>query len=159
MKYSEETIDVIQVDVNVKNILDMNMDGMLKDPSVMTLAVISEKSTKDIQLSPNETLFTGYSDIMQKFMHLDDSGSIELKGLSEVIPQQLIGLKKDTIVSGYYRNGGLPVAIVDETTFEHLKNDLDPAIQKKFSVYIGIDILDKDQIIAANEIFEELGLY
>lgn len=157
IKYSEKIIDVIQADVNVENIFDMDMEGMLIDPNLMTLAVISEKSTKDIQLSPDETLFTGYSDIMQKFMHMNDSGSIELKGLREVIPQQLIGLKKDTFVSGYYRNGSLPVAIVDETTFQRLKEDLDPSIQKKSSVYIGIDILDKDQIKAANEIYNELG--
>ncbi|MEK4513451.1 ABC transporter permease [Paenibacillus anaericanus] len=157
IKYSEEIIDVIQVDVNVENILDMSMEGMLVDPNLMTLAVISEKSTKDTQLSPGETLFTGYSDVNQKFMPLDDSGSIELKSQHEVIPQQLVGLKKDTIVSGFFSYGGLPVAIVDETVFQRLKDDLDPSIQKKASVYIGIDILDQDQIKAANDIFKEIG--
>lgn len=157
IKYSELIIDVIQVDVNVENILDMSMEGMLVDPNLMTLAVISEKSTKDTQLSPGETLFTGYNDVNQTFMPLDNSGSIELKSQHAVIPQQLVGLKKDTIVSGFFRNGGLPVAIVDETVFQRLKDDLDPSIQKKSSIYIGIDILDQDQIKAANDIFKEIG--
>ncbi|MDQ0090993.1 bacitracin transport system permease protein [Paenibacillus anaericanus] len=157
IKYSEEIIDVIQVDINVENILDMSMEGMMVDPNLMTLAIISDKSTTDTDLSPNETLFTGYSDVNQKFMPLDDSGSIELKSQHEIIPQQLVGLTKDTIVSGFFRNGGLPVAIVDETVFQRLKDDLDPSIQKKASVYIGIDILDQDQIKAANDIFKEIG--
>lgn len=157
IKYSEEIIDVIQVDINVENILDMSMEGMMVDPNLMTLAIISDKSTNDTDLSPDETLFTGYSDVNQKFMPLDDSGSIELKSQHEIIPQQLVGLTKDTIVSGYFRNGGLPVAIVDETVFQRLKDDLDPSIQKKASVYIGIDILDQDQIKAANDIFKEIG--
>ncbi|GGH31188.1 ABC transporter permease [Paenibacillus segetis] len=157
IKYSENIIDVIQANVNVENILDMNMEGMLIDPRVMTLAVISDKSTQDIQLSPDETLFTGYSDIMQKFMHLNDSGPIELMGQQEVIPQQYIGMEKDTIVSGYFRNGGMPTAIVDETVFQRLKDDLDPSIQKKTSIYIGINILDQDQIKAANDIYKEIG--
>ena len=78
--------------------------------------------------------------MLQKFMSLKDSGQIELKGKHEVIPLNYLGLKKDFIISYYFTSGGLPVAIVDETVFERLKNDVNPAIQKESSIYIGIDI-------------------
>ena len=64
-------------------------------------------------------------------MSLKDSGPIELKGQHEVIPQKYIGLNKDTFVSLYFTNGGLPTAIVDQTIFERLKDDLNPDIQKE----------------------------
>ena len=57
------------------------------------------KPSIDIDLSADETLFTGYNDLLQKFMSLKDSGQIELKGQHEVIPQKYLGLNKEYIVS------------------------------------------------------------
>jgi len=155
--YTDKTIDVIQADVNVENILEIKLEGMLFDPNIMRMAVISEHSLKDIQLTANETVFTNSSSALQQIMSMKDVGSIELKGAHDIIPQQYKGVKIDSPVSGYFTSGGLPVAIVDETIFEKLKKDLDPTIQKKSSIYIGIDITDKSNVKGANELFQELG--
>lgn len=157
ISYMDRIIDVIQVNVNVENILEVNQDTLAIDPSLMTMPVISEQAFKDIHLSADETLFTGSSGVLQKFMSMKKTGPIELKGLHDVIPQQYKGIDMNAPVSGFFTSGGLPVAIVDETVFDRLKKDIDPAIQKKSSVYIGIDINDQDQLKAANDIFKELG--
>ena len=122
----------------------------------MTIPVISDKAVKDIDLSTRETIFTGYNDMLQK-MSLKGFWQIELKGQNEVIPLNYLGLKKDFVISGYFTNGGLPIAIVDETVFERLKNDVNPEIQKESSLYIGIDIKDEANLEKANEIFKEMN--
>ena len=157
ISYTDTTIDVIQVHVNVKKILDMNMEGMTFDPNIMTMAVISEQAVEGIELSANETLFTTPSDVLQKFISMKDTGPIELKSPHEVIPQQYKSVSIDSPVSGYFTSGGLPVAIVDETIFKRLKKDIDPTIQKNSTIYVGIDITDKSNVKGANELFQELG--
>ncbi|MEC0088977.1 ABC transporter permease [Paenibacillus macquariensis] len=157
MLYTETVIDVIQVNVNMENVIDRLTEGLNIDTKSVALPVISEDSVEGIQVSANETLLTGYSNMLQKFMSLKKTGSIELKGQHEVIPQQFIGLNKDTVVSWYFTDGGIPVAIVDKTVFERLKNDINPSIQKKSSIYIGIDLKDRSNIKKADDIFRELG--
>jgi bacitracin transport system permease protein len=155
--YTEKRIDVIQADFNIETIAEFKLDELNIDPSAMTLSVISEQAVQDIQLSADETLLTGFGNMLQKLITLADSGHIELKSLHEIIPQKYIGLKKDMVVSWYFTDGGVPVAIVDETVFERLKNDLNPAIQKESSLYIGFDMNNHADIKAANELFTELG--
>jgi bacitracin transport system permease protein len=156
IQYSEKVIDVIQVNANIEEILDANLNELNVDPNLMTLPVISDQDVENIDLSPDETLFTGYNDMLQKFMSLKSSGQIELKGQHEVIPQKYLGLKKEFHISYDFTSGGLPVVIVDETIFQRLLNDLDPSIQKESSIYIGIDIQDERKIEKANEIFQKI---
>ncbi|MCF6411374.1 ABC transporter permease [Pseudalkalibacillus salsuginis] len=157
INYSEKRVDVIQVEVDIKHILATDLELNL-DPNRMTLPVIADGDMETIDVSADETVFTGYNDLMQKFMTLKDSGDIELKGQNQTIPQNFSGLKKDYPVSAYFSNGGLPVVIVDETVFEKLKNDLDPDIQKESSTYIGIDIAEEDRLKEASGIFQETNM-
>ncbi|MGG3800686.1 FtsX-like permease family protein [Metabacillus fastidiosus] len=156
--YSEKRIDVIQVNANVKDISDIRLEGLNFDPNIMTIALISDKNVKNINVTEEETVFAGYSDLLQKFMALKDSGSIKLHGKTEVIPQKYLGLKNESIISAYFRNGGLPVAIVDDTIFHRLKNNIDKEIQKESSIYIGINIQDEKNAEKANTIFQEMNL-
>jgi bacitracin transport system permease protein len=86
-------------------------------------------------------------------MSLKDFGPLDLKGKTEVIPQQYVGLKKDYVIPYYFAAGGVPTVIVDETIFERLKKDVNPEIQKKSSLYIGIDMINAEQIEEANRLF------
>ena len=52
----------------------------------MLFPVISDESVERIDLSPGETIFSGYSDIMETFISFKDSGWIELIGKQENIP-------------------------------------------------------------------------
>ena len=108
MKYNEKMIDVIQVNANIEKIAESKLEDMNSDPRNMTIPVISDKDATSVNLSAGETLFTGYNDLLQKFMPLKTSGQIELKGKNEVIPQKYLGLRKEYIVSYYFTSGGLP---------------------------------------------------
>lgn len=154
--YREKRIEVIQVNANVEQIMDTNLKELNFDPNVMTLPVVSDKAVENLDLSEDETLFTGYNDMLEKMMSLEDSGQIELQGQKETFSQKYLGLEKEFIIPFNFTNGGLPAAIVDVTIFERLKKDLDPEIQKEFSLYIGIDIKDETKIEEANDIFQDL---
>lgn len=155
--YDAKVIDVIQVDVNVKEIMETSLEGVNFDSDIMTVPVISDESVKGINLAEDETLFSGYSSMMEKVISLKDSGKIELKGKNEVIPQTYMGLNDDTFLSYYFTSGGLPVAIVDQTIFDRLKRDVDPKIQKVSSVNIGIDVKDEAELEKANDLFSKMN--
>ncbi|URN95820.1 MAG: ABC transporter permease [Candidatus Pristimantibacillus lignocellulolyticus] len=151
--FNEIVIDVIQVNIDARHIIDSNLSELQLDPNSMTISVISDQTFKDIDVSADETILTGYDDFLSKFMPLKKSGPIKLLGAHEVISQQYVGLNTDYVISYNYTDGGLPVAIVDESVFQRLQQDINPTIQKSTSLYIGIDIKDENQIKAANEIF------
>lgn len=153
IKYSEKRIQVIQVNANLDSIIDTSAEGLMVDPKSMPLPVISDEDIENIDVSANETIFTGYSDIMQKFLSFKDSGQIAFKGKQKIIPQKYLGLKKDYIISWNFTAGGIPVAIVDKTVFQSLQKDIDPKIQKESSIYIGIDMKDPANVEKANQIF------
>ncbi|WP_141504929.1 ABC transporter permease [Paenibacillus luteus] len=157
LSYTEKIIEVVQANINMKSILKTELDGLNIDPNIVTSAVISEQAFDGLNLSADEALLTKSSDMMQKFMELDNAGPIELQGMSEVIPLSYKETNRESPVSWSFRSGGLPVLIVDETIFNRLKQDLNPVIQKKSSIYVGIEMDDKTNVEEANEIFNELG--
>ncbi len=153
IKYLEKKIEVIQVSVNTAQIMDTPLEGLNIGANSMTLPVISDQSVKGTDVSPGQTILTGYNDLLQKFMSLKNSGPLDLKGNKEVIHQQYVGLKKEYVIPYYFTAGGLPTVIVDETIFERLKKDANPEIQKKSSLYIGIDMINAEQIKEAGRLF------
>ncbi|WP_144644403.1 FtsX-like permease family protein [Priestia megaterium] len=154
--YTEKKIDVIQVKANVKSILENELKSPMVDSSAMTIPMISEKSVNGLNLAQNETLFTGYNNMLQKTMAFKDSGQIELIGKKKVISQKYVGLNRKFLLSFYFTGGGLPTAIVDDAVFNELKQNADPSIQKESSIYTGIDISNEDNLQKANELFGEM---
>jgi bacitracin transport system permease protein len=154
--FTEKKTEVIQVDVNVKKILGENTKDSSIISDIMTLPVISEKALEGIDVSPDETYFTKTSSALDNMIAMKDKGPIELKGLHEVIPQAYEKINMDAPILLSFTGGGLPVAIVDETIFERLKNDLDPALQKKSSLNIGIDMKDRSSVEQANDLFQHM---
>ncbi|MED4163235.1 FtsX-like permease family protein [Halalkalibacterium halodurans] len=153
--YDETVIDVLIAEVYVKDILEEPLDGVNFDSDIMILPVIRDTAVESVNVAPEEAAFTGYNDMMQQFMSLKDSGSIELRGKQKVIPQNYIGLHSEYLVSTYFSSGGLPLAIVNETTFSQLQDDINPEIQLDSSVHIGIDIKDARQLQEAVVLFHE----
>ncbi|MEC0307778.1 ABC transporter permease [Paenibacillus lautus] len=159
IEFKKTERDVIQVNADLSDIIGANLEisGQV-DSSSMIIPVISDASVKGKDVSPGETLFTGYSDAIQQFMAIQTTGEIELISPKQSFKQKLIGLDKEAYVSYYYASGGLPTAIVDQTVFDKLAQDLDPKIQKKTNVYLGIDIVDPNAVNQANQIFKSLGI-
>ncbi len=154
--YSETKINVIQVEANIKEILDSDPEGMNFDPNIMQIAVVSDKDIDGVDVSPDDTIFTGYSDVMQKFISFKDRGTVKWKTQNGTIMQNYKGMRKEQVISWTFTSGGLPVAIVDDTVFNRLKKDLNPKIQKE-PIYIGIDIKDEKELEKANDIFNTLN--
>ncbi|MBU7594208.1 FtsX-like permease family protein [Metabacillus halosaccharovorans] len=157
IEYEETVIPVLQANVNVKNIMNTKLEGLNTDPNSMQMPVVSDKQIDGIDVSPDETIFTGYNDLLQNFMGLKDSGEIAFVGSKEVIDQQYLGLEKNYPISWYFTSGGLPTAIVDESTFQLLEKDLVQDIQKESNLYIGISLINEDDVQTANDIFKDLG--
>ncbi|MBM7654376.1 FtsX-like permease family protein [Neobacillus cucumis] len=155
--FTEKQIEVLQVSANLKDIWDTNLEGIMVDPQAMPLPMVSERDINNIDVAADETVFTGYNDLLQKFMSLKDTGRVELKGQNETIPLRYLGLRKEFVVSGYFTNGGQPIAIVDESVFERLKKDVNPEIQKKTSLFIGITLKNEGQLEKANQIYKNLA--
>lgn len=158
LPFEETVIEVVMVQANLKPIIKTDGELMDVDLTHMEMPVVSEKSVPGIDVSPTETLFTGYSDMLSKFMALDDSGNIEFHSKSETIPLDYIGLRDEFIVSWYFTNGGQPVAIVDDTLFATLQQDFDPEVQKESTVFIGIEMKKEKSIQQANDLYLDLGL-
>ena len=157
ISFQERKIDVIQIEANLKNILGKNLQELNFDPAKTAIPVISEQAVKNINVAPEETVFTGYSDLLQKFMKFEDSGKMELKGKTMVFPLTYLGLRKEFVIDSFFTNGGMPTAIVDKSVFEQLRKDIDPKIQKEFSLFIGIDLKNEDQMEKANTIFKKIN--
>jgi bacitracin transport system permease protein len=152
--YAKREVEVIRVDVNVEQITNLNGGDMLDvDTSTMSLPVVSDANVDDVDATAEQVYFTGYDDLLRKFMPLKDSGTVELLGQNEVISQQYMGLRKDYVISYNFSNGGLPIAIVDESVFARLKQDLDPEVQRESTLFIGIDLANEAQLEEANDLF------
>ena len=154
--YNETKMDVIQVAADLSKVMDKDLDELQFDLKNTTVPVVSDKHVQAVDVDADEMIFTGQSEIMEKFMSFKDSGELTLKGQTETIAQKYIGLEKETILPYIFTAGGFPVAVVDESIFTQLKNDIDPEIQIESTVYIGIDMNDHGNIQEADDIFQQL---
>ncbi|WP_071394007.1 ABC transporter permease [Bacillus tuaregi] len=156
--YKERKIDVLQANANLEEILEINMEesALNSNPKKMPVPVISDKAVQHIDLAKEEVLFTGYSDTLARFMSFKDSGRLELVGKQKTIPLDFQGLRKDYVISYNYTAGGIPTVIVDDSVFQTLKSEIDPALQSEFSLFIGIDITNGDKTEEATELFTNL---
>jgi bacitracin transport system permease protein len=151
--FTETQIEVLQVQLDTSDIMESKLNEMTMNPEEMTFPVISEKSAEGVELTEEEVMFAGYNDLMQSFLSLKDSGEVKIISNSKTIAQKYLGIQKEYYVSWYFTAGGVPVAVVDDSVFEKLKQDLVPDIQRPSSVYIGIDIKDSDQLQKADALF------
>lgn len=159
--FTAHEIEVTNASVNIKGILDSNAGPLALDinPTRLTMPIVSDRDIKGVDVTENEVLFSGYSSMLQELMQFKDSGMIELKGQTEVIPQTYLGLRDKTLLSSSFTNYNVPVVIiVDQTVYERLKKDSDPEDQPPSNTYIGIDINDKEKLEEANQLFSKLPI-
>ncbi|WP_371068875.1 ABC transporter permease [Sediminibacillus sp. JSM 1682029] len=156
--YQKTEIEVLTADIDISEITDANLEEFNTDGGNMTVPVISDTDVEGMNLTENETLFTGYNDALQKMINLDGEGNVTIHGKNEEILQRYAGLSKEKVISNYFTVGGLPTAVVDRTTYEQLKQDLNPEVQQEASTYIGITLKDENQVEEANDIFQSMEI-
>ncbi|AKL85676.1 YtsD [Bacillus atrophaeus UCMB-5137] len=155
--YSKKEINVVQANFNIENIVEGDPENIQGNLQKTPLAVVSDKEIDGVDVSSDETIFSGYTDLLQKLMSLKDSGSVKVSGQHETESLTYSGLRKEFLLSYKFTAGGLPVAIVDDALFKRLKNDKDPNLQKESSASIGIHVKNEDQLKKANDLFAKVN--
>ncbi|MDX8345382.1 ABC transporter permease [Rossellomorea sp. YZS02] len=158
IEFKKEEIEVIRVLVNLEDITDSEFGELNGSLDAMPTAVISEKSVEGIDVKEDETVFTGYSDLLQKLMPLKDSGMTELKGKTKNIKLEYMGMQDEYPISAWFTGFGSSAVIVDDHVFQQLKKDLDPEIQRESSLHIGVIIEKENDLTQANKLFHDLNL-
>lgn len=153
--YKEQKIDVIQVEVDIEEIVGGDIEIFQFDGGIMTMSVISDSHVEDVNLREDETIFSGFSDVMETLLDLKGSGTVTLQGMTTSVSQEYLGLSGDSLLPLYF-TGGLPAAIVNEATFITLSNDVNSDIQLDSSVYIGYSLDDRGTVRAADDLFHRM---
>ncbi|MCI4127644.1 FtsX-like permease family protein [Bacillus haynesii] len=154
ISYSKKEIHVIQASFNLEQVVQGDPENMAGDPGKLPLAVVSDAEIDGIDVLKGDVIFSGYTDLLQKFMALKETGAVKVKSRNETIPLNYLGLRKESLLSFNFTSGGLPVAVVDDALFKRLSRDKDPKLQqKKPSLFYGINLKDEDQLQQANELF------
>ncbi|MBR7814995.1 MULTISPECIES: ABC transporter permease [Bacillus] len=154
IEHKVKTIKTIQAGVNMKNIINGDMKSFQQDPSSLALPIISEKDAEGTELSDGEAVFTGYNDMMKRFLDLKTSGSIDINGKTDKIPLAYKGLKNDFLLSYTFTSGGLPTVIVTQQVFDRIEKDIDPSIQGKSNRFFGITLKREEDIQKADGLFQ-----
>ncbi|GAA0304869.1 bacitracin transport system permease protein [Gracilibacillus halotolerans] len=157
--YTLRQAEVIQVMADLSDILDAQFVELELESEDMPLPITSDEFFGDIELDSNETMFTGYNDFMQRIITISDSGFLTLKGNEVTIDQDFIGLERQYIVSSYFDfSGGMPLAVVDQTVYAQLKEDVIEDLQQEHMLFTGINIEKEADLEKSNEIFLSLQL-
>ncbi|MHA7580677.1 FtsX-like permease family protein [Paenibacillus vandeheii] len=151
--YEEKHRQPLYIEIDAHKVMnDSTMEELLFS------SVVSDSMVDNIDLKPGEVIFMGYGNVIQQFFSIRDDGPIVLHGLKHTIDQQLIGTVKQGVLPVYYTKG-TPVAVVDESVYAELAQDLDPKLQKGESTdYYGVQITDPGQDENAYAIFADLQL-
>lgn len=156
--YEEKTAEVVRIQLNMKEILTTNMKEVNFDSELIDLTAVSDKNAEGLDIAPDELFLTGKNDAIGTIMNFGNSGTVEVIGQTSSFPLRYTGLGDPFIVPYNLAGGSMPVAVVDESVFQRLKQDLVPELQEKSPFFIGIDIQDEAKISRANEIYLSLGL-
>lgn len=149
--YELKEIEIVRSNINVKDIVQAEGNFNF-NPNEMVVTVISDEEVP-FDVGPDETVFSGTNDLMNKIMSLKETGDISFE---EVGTKQLTATKDAYYVSNYFTSGGLPAAIVDEDTFERLNEKKDPEIQWMSSLQATVNVEDAGDLEKANQLFSEI---
>ncbi|MYL64439.1 FtsX-like permease family protein [Bacillus hwajinpoensis] len=150
-------LDVLQAKVLTKDIVAKKPSNTAFDASEMILPVISDETLTDIDVSPDEAVFTGFSKILDTVISFEDEGIIQIEGKEEVTAQKYLGLKQDYILPYTYSDGGLPTVVIDEMTFVALQKDMDEEIQDEPLTYTGFNVENDSKLPEATDLFQSLS--
>ena len=86
--------------------------------------MVKDTAVPNIDVGENQTIFTDFYDAMQRLMQLEETGELIFKGKEQSVTLTFLGVSKQSVLSGYFSGGGMPTAVVDETVYNQLAQDL-----------------------------------
>lgn len=151
--YEENHREPIYIEIDAQEVMDESMTEQY-----LFSSVVSDNMVDNIDLQAGEVVFMGYGNAVQQLISIQEKGPIVLHGLKHTLAQQLIGTTKRGVLPAYY-TGGTPVAVVDETVYQQLRQDIDPKLQKsEWADYYGVRIVNEGQAEEAYAIYKEQEL-
>jgi len=151
--YEEKHRQPIYIEIDAQEVMDESMTDQY-----LFSSVVSDNMVDNIDLQAGEVVFMGYGNAIQQLISIQEKGPIVLHGLKHTLAQQLTGTTKRGVLPAYY-TGGTPVAVVDETVYQQLKQDIDPELQKaEWADYYGVRILNEGQAEDAYAVYKEQQL-
>ncbi|RKQ34671.1 FtsX-like permease family protein [Oceanobacillus halophilus] len=157
--YSKEEFDILSVVIDLSDMVELNDNVEYNfDPSVTSIVVMNDLWLEDIDVAPDKSVFVNSTEAMKQTLPFNDSGVFTLKGKSQEIELEYLGVQEKRVMPLRLTNGGFPIAVVDDAVYQQLAVDKDPSVQGNFSVYVGIDIADSGELKKANDIYKRLNL-
>lgn len=151
--YEEKHREPIYIEIDAQEVMDDSAMGEL-----LFSSVLSDNMVDNIDVQAGEVVFMGYGNAIQQLISIQEKGPIVLHGLKHRLAQQLIGTTKQGVLPAYYTRG-TPVAVVDETVYQQLKQDIDPELQKvEWADYYGVRIVNEGQAEDAYAVYKEQQL-
>ncbi|MGO4730443.1 FtsX-like permease family protein [Paenibacillus sp. 2KB_22] len=151
--YEEKHREPIYIEIDAHEVMDASMTEQY-----LFSSVLSDNMVDNIDVQAGEVVFMGYGNAIQQLISIQEKGPIVLHGLKHRLAQQLIGTTKHGVLPAYY-TGGTPVAVVDETVYQQLKQDIDPKLQKADRAdYYGVRIVKEGQAEDAYAVYKEQQL-
>ncbi|MCZ0704400.1 bacitracin transport system permease protein [Natronobacillus azotifigens] len=148
--------DVIYVEADVEAIAETEFAQQNIEEMPLILPVVSAEQVENLDLVEGETRFAGASVLMETMLTLKDEGEISWITPEATIDQHFSGREKTTILSYLFTNGGLPVGIVNQNTFEQLQVYQDEDLQVDYNVFFAVNITNRSQLDDANKLFNHL---
>lgn len=145
----------IYVEADVSDITSIDVQSTLGDQPMIT-PVLSESMVEGIELEAGEAIFMGYNGALEKIFPSIGKGALRLVGQSGSVELQLTGTREESVLYFMY-SSGKPTIVVDDSDYEQLRLDIDPALQK-FTDYYGIDIPDPSAREQAEQYYSDEGL-
>ncbi|WP_339276998.1 ABC transporter permease [Paenibacillus sp. FSL W8-0426] len=143
----------IYIEIDASQVMHDSSDG-----EMLSSSVISDAMVGDLDVKPGEVVFMGYGNVVRQLISIEEQGPIVLHGLHQALDQQLVGTSKQGVLPTYYTKG-TPVAVVDETVYAKLVQDLDPKLQKgEPTDYYGVRIIDRGKTEEAYGVFQSQKL-
>ncbi|WP_339240701.1 ABC transporter permease [Paenibacillus sp. FSL R5-0517] len=151
--YEEKHREPIYIEIDAQEVMDDSMTEQY-----LFSSVLSDSMVDNIDVQAGEVVFMGYGNAIQQLISIQEKGPIVLHGLKHRLAQQLIGTTKQGVLPTYYTRG-TPVAVVDETVYQQLKQDIDPELQKvEWADYYGVRIVNEGQAEDAYAVYKEQQL-
>ncbi|WP_077619608.1 FtsX-like permease family protein [Bacillus sinesaloumensis] len=156
--YSTTEIELLSIKTDIANIINLSFERpSVEDGSEVPMVVISDRIIEDMDVEQDESVFINSNTATESFMTFN-KGTLTMSGQSKVFDLNFIGLRDKRILPLRLTGGGFPVAVVDDTVYQQLANDLDPDVTNEFPLFFGVDIAEKSDILAANEVYNDLQI-
>lgn len=154
INYTKKEIEFIEIHADLSEIID-DKDEQSFDAARTNMIIVSEESVDEVEVDSDETVFTNAAGVFEDFMQLKDAGNVTFSSENSTFPLHYES-EDAHILPMRLTNGGFPVAVVHPSIYDQLKIDRNPKdFTNEFSVYVGFNIDQSDDLEQADELFRE----